>query len=77
MERITLGERAALAEIFAREHKDIPITPPKGQPMPQTVEYWEHLAELYGNTIKRQDAKIERLMLKNNQLRQKIKQGIL
>ena len=47
---------------------------PKGHTMPDTKESWERLAELYGKTITRQQAQIERLELKNNQLRQKIKQ---
>jgi len=51
-----------------------PMTPPKGQPMPQTVEYYEKLAIADLNLIMQQKEKIERLTQKNNQLRQKINQ---
>lgn len=47
--------------------------PVRGHTMPDTKESWERLAELYGKTISRQQAQIERLELKNNQLRQKLK----
>lgn len=46
------------------------ITPPKGKPMPQTVEYYEKLAIADLNLIMQLKTQAERLKLKINQLRQ-------
>lgn len=67
MERITVGERVALYG----KYKSMPITPPKGQPMPQTMENWKNLAELYGKTIQTQTDEIILLKQRVNKLEQR------
>lgn len=69
---VNLAEKDALAEVLTAQFKDWPA---RGEAIPHTIESWKYLSELYGQTIKDQKVKIERLTQKNNQLRQKLKQG--
>jgi len=47
------------------------ITPPKGDPMPQTVEAWEHLYGLSEQAMERQRDEISKLKQRINKLQQK------
>ena len=50
-----------------------PPTPPKGEPMPQTREYWEKRAAMDLDLIMEQKEEISRLKQTVNNLRQKLK----
>lgn len=50
-----------------------PLTPAKGDPMPQTREYWEKRADMDQALILKQRDEIGRLKYKVNQLEQKVK----
>ena len=51
--------------------KERPITPPKGEPMPQTREYWEKRAEMDQELILEQKEEIAWLKQRINKLEQK------
>jgi len=53
---------------------DGPLTPPRGEPMPQTQEYWEKRAAMDQELILEQRDEINRLKCKVNKLEQKAKQ---
>ena len=52
--------------------KSKPLTPPRGQPMPQTQEYWEKRAQDDQEVILRQRKEIARLCKRVNQLEQRL-----
>lgn len=60
-------EGALKAATVARGH---PITPPKGEPMPQTREYWEKRADMDHELIRLQRDEINALKQRINQLQQ-------
>ncbi len=49
-----------------------PLTPAKGEPMPQTREYWEKRAQMDQEIILEQKAEIGKLNAKVNKLQQQI-----
>ncbi len=50
-----------------------PLTPPRGEPMPQTREYWEKRAAMDLELIMEMKEEISKLKHTVNQLRQKVK----
>ena len=69
---VTCGKRGCLnAPQTTTVGTTTPLTPPKGERMPDTDENWEHLAELYGKTIEAQKDEISRLKRKINKLEQR------
>ena len=53
-------------------HRCKPITPPKGERMPDTKEYWEKRAAMDLELIMEMKKEISRLKQANNNLKQKI-----
>lgn len=49
-----------------------PLTPPKGEPMPQTREYWEKRAAMDLELIMEQKEEISRLKQDRDKLRKKL-----
>jgi hypothetical protein len=46
---------------------------PRGKPMPQTIEEWKYLAELYSRTMEADDARIETLEARCIELERKLR----
>jgi len=66
-ERIKRNDQIAERRYKSRQH---PISPPKGESMPQTREYWEKRADMDQKLILEMKAEISKLNHTINQLRQ-------